>query len=409
MARVLFLSYDGLTDPLGQSQILPYLMGLTKFGHHFTIISSEKPDRFESKKQKIYDAIKHYPIEWVPLHYHKNPPVLSSVYDYRAMYRTAINLHKHGKFDIVHTRPGIPALAGLRLKKKHGIKFLNDVRGFWADERVDGKLWNLKNPLYKNIYNFFKKKEKECLQLNNYTTCLTYAAKEEMIKWNLLENNTEIEVIPCSVDLELFNPCTITDSSKQQLRQQLSISEDDFIISYLGSVGTWYMIDEMFIFFKSVLKKNKKSKFLIITPSTDHSRIKEFAAKYQVNQDRIILKELDRKDVPLHLSLSNSSVFFIKPCYSKISSSPTKHGEIMAMGIPSITNPGVGDLKEITEKYHSGLLVENFNQNEFDAVVDKMLGQQFDSNKIREGAKEYYSLDKAIHKYQKVYKKILEE
>ena len=27
--KVVFLSYDGITDPLGQSQVLPYLLGLS--------------------------------------------------------------------------------------------------------------------------------------------------------------------------------------------------------------------------------------------------------------------------------------------------------------------------------------------------------------------------------------------
>ena len=33
------------------------------------------------------------------------------------------------------------------------------MRGFWPDERVEGGLWNLQNPLYKLVYNYFKKKK----------------------------------------------------------------------------------------------------------------------------------------------------------------------------------------------------------------------------------------------------------
>ena len=33
------------------------------------------------------------------------------------------------------------------------------MRAFYADERVDGKIWDLSNPFYKIIYRFFKKKE----------------------------------------------------------------------------------------------------------------------------------------------------------------------------------------------------------------------------------------------------------
>ena len=42
---VLYLSYDGMSDPLGQSQVLPYLAGLTRRGHRITLVSFEKNSR----------------------------------------------------------------------------------------------------------------------------------------------------------------------------------------------------------------------------------------------------------------------------------------------------------------------------------------------------------------------------
>ena len=42
MKSVLYISYDGMTDPLGQSQVLPYLKGLSNRGHRITILSCEK-------------------------------------------------------------------------------------------------------------------------------------------------------------------------------------------------------------------------------------------------------------------------------------------------------------------------------------------------------------------------------
>ena len=43
--------------------------------------------------------------------------------------------------------------------KKYDVKYIFDMRGFYADERVDGQIWNLNNILYKKIYEFFKRKE----------------------------------------------------------------------------------------------------------------------------------------------------------------------------------------------------------------------------------------------------------
>ena len=123
---------------------------------------------------------------------------------------------------------------------------------------------------------------------------------------------------------------------------------------------------------------------------------------------RIITRQANRDEVPVLLSFSSYSVFFIKPCYSKISSSPTKHGEIMAMGIPVITNSGVGDVAEIVTKYHAGFVLQDFSDKSFSDTVDKIAaGSHFNRDEIREGAKAYYSLSEAVNRYRYVYKTIL--
>ena len=45
MAKVLYFSYDGLLDPLGQSQIVPYVSAISAAGHYVTIVSYEKVER----------------------------------------------------------------------------------------------------------------------------------------------------------------------------------------------------------------------------------------------------------------------------------------------------------------------------------------------------------------------------
>jgi glycosyltransferase involved in cell wall biosynthesis len=171
--KILFISYDGMTDPLGQSQVIPYLAGLTTEGYEFVILSCDKPEKYAANKTYVEKLIAPYPITWVSIPYHKQPPVLSSIYDYYQLKQKAKQLHREHHFDMVHTRPGVPQLVALYLKKKLGVRFMNDIRGFWADERVDGDMWNLNNPLYRKIYRFFKSKEDECIRVADYNSCLT--------------------------------------------------------------------------------------------------------------------------------------------------------------------------------------------------------------------------------------------
>ncbi|MEO6671535.1 MAG: glycosyltransferase [Ferruginibacter sp.] len=405
--KILFISYDGMTDPLGQSQVIPYLIGLSKFGYQFTILSCDKPDHFSANKEYVEGLLKGFYVEWVSIPYHKNPPVISSVYDYLRLKQAAKTLHKKRNYDMVHTRPGLPTLVALWMKKKYGVRFLNDVRGFWADERVDGGMWNLKNPVYKKIYHFFKQHEYECLEKADHITCLTHAAKKEMLCWkNIKGQPLPIDVIPCSADLDLFNPLNVDASLKKQFRDDLNIKDTDIIFTYLGSIGGWYLIKEMMQFCKLIADRMPEARFLFISPHR-HEQIVAAAAQFGLPLEKIITTHAQRHEVPVLLSFSNYSLFFIKKCFSKISSSPTKHGEIMAMQIPLITNAGVGDIKEIVEEYDAGIVLNDLSENSMQLAAEKIVNKPvFDKQKIRQGAEAIYSLEKAVLAYKLVYDKI---
>ena len=101
--KILFISYDGLTDPLGQSQVIPYLTGLTKHGYEFTILSCDKPLSYKINKEHVLQLLKPFTVKWVSIPYHKSPAVLSTMYDVHALKQKARQLHRKEKFDMVHT------------------------------------------------------------------------------------------------------------------------------------------------------------------------------------------------------------------------------------------------------------------------------------------------------------------
>jgi len=70
--KILFISYDGMTDPLGQSQVIPYLTNLTKFGYAFTILSCDKADTYEANKEYIETLMHPFPLDGYRYHIIKN-------------------------------------------------------------------------------------------------------------------------------------------------------------------------------------------------------------------------------------------------------------------------------------------------------------------------------------------------
>ncbi len=405
--EVLYLSYDGMTDPLGQSQVLPYLAGLTKAGYSVTLVSFEKKEKFEATGKVIAEQIKSFGIDWQPLSYTPKPPVLSTLWDVYQLRKKAEELHKQKNFKIVHCRSYITSLVGEFLKKKYGIKFIFDMRAFFADERVDGGLWNRSNPVFNRVYLYFKKKEQDFLENADHTISLTEAGKEIIHSWKHLKNQpVPVEVIPCCADLEHFSRANIQQNELSKYRTELGISENDFVISYLGSVGTWYLPDEMLGFFKRLLLKKPEAKFLFIT-GDNPTEILDRTEKLNISKDKFIIRKASRKEVPYFILLSKFSLFFIQPLFSKKGSSPTKHGEILGMGIPVICNSGVGDVDRIVRDTQSGLLVDKFKDAEYDKVisqVDSLL--QTPPEKLRAASEKYYSLEEGVKKYLAVYKKL---
>ncbi|MBK5285435.1 MAG: glycosyltransferase, partial [Bacteroidia bacterium] len=367
--KILYISYDGMTDPLGQSQVIPYIIGLSKKGYSFHLISCEKPVNFSSQEYYIRNLLEENNIVWHPLPYTKSPPVLSTLLDIFRIKRKAIRLHRKENFSLIHCRSYIAALIGLAMKKKYGTKFIFDMRGLWADERVEGGLWNLKNPLYKFVYNYFKKKERQFLSKADYTISLTHSGKEEMHSWKTISNQpVPVEVIPCCVDTSLFSPDNISNESVERFRSEMKLSKSHFVISYLGATGTWYLLDEMMLFFKHLLKTKPEAKFLFITPENPETILNSAKSK-SVSAEKIIIRKAARNDVPALMSLSNVSVFFYRSAYCNIARSPTKLAEALALGIPVICNSNVGDTDSLVLSTQTGIVVNNFSEDSFEKAV----------------------------------------
>lgn len=394
-----------MTDPLGQSQVLPYLKGLRQKGYEFHLISFEKSDKFKQHKRHIQSICDEAGIVWHPQDYKNEGGLKKTIKQVRKMKTVAKYLHRRHTFEIVHCRSYIAALIGMKLKRKHGLKFVFDMRGFWADERIDGGIWTLKNPIYKTIYKYFKRKEIQFFNTSDYTISLTDNGKNEILSWSKIKKNINIQVIPCCVDLNLFDPEKVTEKQLAEAKNKLNLSNENYILGYVGSIGTWYMLDEMLDYFNVLQTKKPNAKFLFVSGESKDKIITE-AEKKGIDASCIEVISVLHKEVPLYISLFDASVFFIRATYSKKASSPTKQGEIMAMGIPLVCNSGVGDTDEIVKRYNAGNVISSFDTEAYASnIID---ASTFDIEQIKQGAESYFSLKEGVERYAHVYKTIYE-
>lgn len=406
MKSILFITYDGLTDPLGQSQILPYMIGLSKAGYKVHILSCEKPARLEQFIEVIHKITNLNNITWDYTLFTSSPPILSKILDFRRLKNKAIQIVQREKINFVHCRSYVTSNIGVYLKQRFGCKYVFDMRGFWADERKDSGAWDTQHWFYRALYNSYKRKERKFILAADYIITLTSAAKREISSWDYCQNKLlKIQVIPCCADMEHFSLASLDD--KLLARAKLGFSADDFIVSYLGSIGTWYLLDEMLQLFKLIKQRNENAKFLFVTHSAADLILSKLNT-HKLSEHDIKIVSASRNEVPILMKASDINLSFIKPSFSKIASSPTKNAEVLAMGIPIILNCGIGDVDQLVSSGAVHML-SGFADADFSLALDAIPQLlNISPKEIRQSVVEDYSLDNGVSKYLAVYNNLSE-
>ena len=153
---------------------------------------------------------------------------MATAYDIVRAILLGVFIVKKSKIEIIHARSYVPALVALVINKLLNIKFIFDMRGFWADEKVDGEAWSKNSLVYKVTKNL------ECSFLTNASSIvsLTNVGRNDVLSLDCMKNTRKkIVVIPTCVNLQLFQ--------QQHLKLPMHNSDLDhhFILGYVGSVG----------------------------------------------------------------------------------------------------------------------------------------------------------------------------
>jgi len=363
--RVLFISYNGMLDPLGQSQVIPYLRELARAGVRFTLLSFERSaafgtegrDRCAHLKRQLAEA----GIEWHRLRYHQRPSLPATMYDVANGVRLAKKLVRSNRIEMIHARSHIPATIALALKRRFGTAIIFDVRGLMADEYVDAEHWR-KGSL---SYRITKSMERRAMSAADGIVTLTERIWPIINQWDGLMNRPVAhEVVPCCADLEQF---CFSHDDRSRRRTELGV-DDRFVLIYSGSIDGWYLTEKMADFFVALRKRNPRAYFLWLTPGR-HERVRALMRARGVSEADYAVMAAAPADVPSYLSASDAGLAFIKPCFSKLASSPTKYAEYLGCGLPLIINAGIGDSDALITREGVGALVRDFKTHEYDKAL----------------------------------------
>lgn len=383
--KVLYLTHNGIGTPLVRSQVLPYLRGLLDRGYDVHLVSFERGEPFPEGE---------FPsARWHPVRPRSGSHLLAKVIDVLVGVRHVHRLVRRERVDILHARSYLPAAIAWLVSRLTGRPYIFDMRGFLPDEYVDGGYWTARDLRYRVL----RLVEAGLFRGAAVIVCLTHAGKRRLLterRYARWVARTPITVIPCAVDLDRFRPV-----------EQRS---DPPSVVYAGSLGMWYLLDEMLRVYAHARELIPALRFLILNRS-EHAVANAAIARAGLGGAAITVVAADFAAMPPHLASASAAIALLRQVPSKIGSSPIKIGEYLASGLPVIVNAGLGDTDALVENYAAGHVVRSFSDQELRhaglrlaALVHDVAARQ----NARRAAEETLALGLGVVAYGQVYESL---
>lgn len=397
MTKTLYITYTGLMDPLGESQVLQYVLGLAAKGHEMAVLSFEKPDALADSAgiAAMQAKLKAAGIRWHRARYHRKPGMPATAFDIWLGIRKGSTIARSMGAEVVHCRSYPGSLMGLGVKRRTGARLIFDMRGFWPDERVDGGVWQREGMAYRVV----KRLERKLFLGADHVVSLTRSGVREFEKFDYLQGRIPLSsVIPTCTNLELFRP-------------RDDIPREGFTLGYVGSVGTWYIFEQVASIVARAFELREDARLLVINKG-GHDRIRADLQAKGVDLSRVEIMASPYDEVGRNMARMDAGVFIIRAAWSKRASCPTRMGEFLACGKPCLVNGGVGDVAEDLSEIGTGIVLpstadQHADLSGLDTALEQLFAMAADpatAPRARAGAEALFALEKGVEEYDRIYR-----
>jgi glycosyltransferase involved in cell wall biosynthesis len=258
-------------------------------------------------------------------------------------------------------------------------RLLFDIRGFWADERVEGGLWRPGG----GLYHVAKRFEQRFFSEADAIVTLTETSIPQIREWTG-GRDVPIEVIPTCVDLERFGERPQRPGGPHTV--------------WSGSIGTWYRFD-----LTERIARALGLPLTVLTLQTELARsiLAGYPASVQAVAPERLPGELYSGDVGLCLIASS---------FSKIASAPTRFGEYLAAGMPVLVTRGVGDLEQIVTDRAVGIVLEGEDETSIALAAERLRALAADEQvraRCRATARDLFDVKVGAARYAQLYSRLL--
>lgn len=270
------------------TSVLMLKQGLEKLGHKVYVVTINS-EEFSYKEEDNVLRI---------------PGIPSGILDFRvsSLYPIkAKNIIKKWNLDIIHTHTEFSIGSFARLiSKQYNIPLVHTYHTMYEEY------------IYYITKGYFNSASKKLVEY--VTLFLCDKLVEELIvptkkTYDLFKEKykvkRDVNIIPTGIDVERFYKENINKNEVEDLRKELNIKNNDFVVLYLGRIAKEKNIEFLINNFKDIVKKIPKAKMVIVGDGPDMNGLLSLCDKLKLNNNVIFTGKVPWKDVPKYYSLAN--------------------------------------------------------------------------------------------------------
>jgi len=390
--NVLFIANGSLTNPILQSQGLPYLFNLDSLIYKPHVLSFEKTNSNNETKATIEDIINRFgeKINFYTINAGGKNLITFRLYSFMRSLKVTKNLVHNFDIKILHARNLFSAFLSIMIKIlfKSNLKVLYDNRGLAIEERIfSGQLKKLPEKIFRGIEKIVVNKSDSIVVVSERFKeyLLTQYGTSIIKKISIINNKT---VIPYLNGLEL-----------EKIK-----SNADYIGVYSGSAASWQNVNGMIELFKIAFNMFGNIRIKILTWQKERfiNKLSNSGLKHKIE-----ILSLEQEKVFDNLIRCNFGIIFRENNLISNVSSPLKFAEYLAAGLPVLVNEGIGDTEDIISKYNIGVVIRKEN---YYTGLKEMMDLLKDENvysRCRDIALREFNIKDAFHSYEMIYEKLL--
>ena len=287
--------------------------------------------RGEARKTRlIIEEATQFPVKNPLLHYTINAPYHYYIFN---------KIIRENQIDVVVAAHVLAGAAVISAAKKNKVPVLFDLKDWFPDSAAAYfKNRFLANTIRRGVWEITRHNLARSDRISTVSPSLVDKLQKLGFSANLITNG---------VNTDIFIP-----KNGLQMRRNLGIGDDDYVIGFSGSVERWYAIDEMIRALPDLIKYRDNTHLLIVGGSlfTDYkTRLNELAENLGVLDHVIFTGTRPYAELPDYIACMDVCTIPLSPPQWGDIALPNKFFEYSACGKPIVMRP-IPDVERIAGK-----------------------------------------------------------